>query len=268
MEFAAPEQFDDAKHVDLRCDVYGLAASLYLALSGKLPFGPGSQMRVLMQKLDHQFTPLAQVIEGVSPALDQTIIRSLHPDPTVRPASIREFLGDLASNEPPKTSWTPKPVSKAPAGLRQLRVKSSANADEINARKVAAARRERRGRKRHLVQIAATVRVSNPPSSDSWPSQVVNISPDGLCLQLSQRFEPNTLLDVYLSAQRTGQPAPHPVRVCWTKMQPDNNWLLGCHITDPMESESLERLLSGDLCKTTLLRKPKKAHAPSRDPKK
>src|SRR6202043_3229754 len=35
LEFAAPEQFDDAKNVDLRCDIYGLAATLYVALAGK-----------------------------------------------------------------------------------------------------------------------------------------------------------------------------------------------------------------------------------------
>ena len=34
----APEQFDDAKTADARCDVYSLGATLYMAVTGRLPF--------------------------------------------------------------------------------------------------------------------------------------------------------------------------------------------------------------------------------------
>jgi serine/threonine protein kinase len=36
--FMAPEQFQDSKRVDPRCDVYGLAATVYMALTGEPPF--------------------------------------------------------------------------------------------------------------------------------------------------------------------------------------------------------------------------------------
>src|SRR5262249_47233758 len=37
--FMAPEQFQDAKKADRRCDVYGLAATLYMAVTGQVPYG-------------------------------------------------------------------------------------------------------------------------------------------------------------------------------------------------------------------------------------
>ena len=39
LEYGAPEQFTDAKHVDHRCDLYSFAASFYTALTGMFPFG-------------------------------------------------------------------------------------------------------------------------------------------------------------------------------------------------------------------------------------
>ena len=36
--FMAPEQFKEAKSVDVRCDVYSLGATLYMMVTGALPF--------------------------------------------------------------------------------------------------------------------------------------------------------------------------------------------------------------------------------------
>jgi serine/threonine-protein kinase len=35
--FMAPEQFDDSKRIDQRCDIYALAASLYMTVTGVVP---------------------------------------------------------------------------------------------------------------------------------------------------------------------------------------------------------------------------------------
>jgi eukaryotic-like serine/threonine-protein kinase len=95
MEFAAPEQFDDAKNVDRRCDIYALAVTLYLALAGRPAFGSASLVALMRQKLDHQFTQLALLVPAISASLDQTITRALHPDPCMRPATAAEFLAGI-----------------------------------------------------------------------------------------------------------------------------------------------------------------------------
>ncbi|HWY85978.1 MAG TPA: serine/threonine-protein kinase [Gemmataceae bacterium] len=265
LEYAAPEQFDNAKNVDRRSDIYGLAATMYVALSGKFPFGHGSQMRILMHKLDHQFTPLSQLIEGVSPALDQVIIRSLHPDPTIRPASIPEFLSAMWSKDPPVTILMPKPLPEESVTPRKPRNKPLENAAKVNSPEVASRKQERRsGGTRHAIQIVATLSVANALHQESWSAQIVDISPGGLCLQIHRRFEPSTLLNVFLPEEKTGQPTPHLVRTCWIKALPDKTWLLGCHFVSPLEKEDLDQFLIGDLCKTNMLRQPKVAHGPPR----
>jgi serine/threonine protein kinase len=234
-EYAAPEQFDDAKHVDLRCDIYALAATLYVALTGKNPFGPGSQMRILMHKLEHQFTALSQLIEGVSPALEQVINRSLHPNPSIRPSSVAEFLAEMGNTQPPKTLLTPK----APPPM-------------------AVTVEERRGGTRHAVQVPTILGLLHASARDSWPAQIMDISAGGVCLQVPRRFEPGTLLTIVLPKEKSDQPADHLVRTCWVKNLPDRTWLVGCVFTRPLEDDDLDQFLLGDLPTTDALFKPGK----------
>ncbi len=256
LEFAAPEQFDDAKNVDLRCDIYALAASLYLALTGVFPFGRGSQMRVLKHKLDHQFTPLAQVIDGVSPALDQVVIRSLHPDPNIRPASTAEFLRGMSGQETPHTLIQPKPMPVGPAPLRDRQMApADSPLGQTSSASGAKNGSERRRKTRHAVKIATSLGIVSAAKHETWPAQVTDISPGGMCLQCGRRFEPNSLLNALLPEMESGRQAARLVRVCWAKIQADNTWLLGCLFASPLEHEDFERFLEGDLAKTVLLRK-------------
>jgi serine/threonine protein kinase len=263
LEFAAPEQFDDAKNADPRADVYGLAATLYIALCGKSPFGAGSQMRILMHKLEHQFVPLSQLIEGVSPALDQMIIRSLHPDPSVRPASIPEFLSGMRSDKAPENVLMPKPVSEAPAFQKRSPSKPLDKVDEVEAPVAGTAKSERRSQTRHPIQIDATLSNVNARAEDAWAARVVDISASGLCLQIQRRFEPNSLLNVFLPAEDTGQPTPHLVRTRWIKSLPDKTWLVGCLFASPLNKEDLDRFLCNELCNTVTMRKPLKESLPA-----
>ena len=229
LEYAAPEQFDDAKNVDLRCDIYSLAASLYVALTGRFPFGHGGQMRVLTSKLAHQLTPLSHLVEHITASLDHVVTRSLHPDPEVRPASIREFLEGLRGTLPVSDVPQPKPPVDTPAKVQ-----------------------ERRGKIRHATSLATTFGMLSP-SRESWTANIMDISAGGVCLQIPRRFEPNTLLQVFLPDEAAGEPAPRLVRTCWIKPLPDQTWLLGCLFVNPLEAEDLDRFLLRDLSQTNML---------------
>jgi serine/threonine protein kinase len=241
LQYAAPEQFDDAKHVDLRCDIYALAASLYVALTGKYPFGPGSQMKVLTHKLAHQFTPVSQLIENVSPALEQVITRSLHPDPDVRPGSVAEFMEGMIKTDAAKEVLTPKAPPQITAAVQDT-----------------AAVQERRGGTRHPVQVPTTLGIINSARRDAWPAQIMDISAGGLCLQTPRRFEANTLLNIVLPGGKRGEPSVHLVRTCWIKLLPDKSWLLGCLFMNPLDDMDLDQFLIGDLSSTGVLSKKEK----------
>jgi serine/threonine protein kinase len=93
--FMAPEQFRNAKHADIRSDVYGLGATLYMMVTGKLPFGPKDPVQIMMGKLDESFVPPRQLVPGLSARTERAIRRAMSADPLARPASCREFAEDL-----------------------------------------------------------------------------------------------------------------------------------------------------------------------------
>lgn len=112
LDFAAPEQFDDAKRADARCDVYSLAATMYAVLTDRRPFGDGGYMEVIARKLGDKFRPLKDLVPGIDPVFADLIGRSMHPDPDRRPSSIEEFrklfdeAAASAGPEPPPVSET------------------------------------------------------------------------------------------------------------------------------------------------------------------
>ena len=59
--FIAPEQFGDAKHSGVRCDIYSLGATLYMAAPrGKVPFTEAFLLTILKQKLTNNIVPPRQ----------------------------------------------------------------------------------------------------------------------------------------------------------------------------------------------------------------
>jgi eukaryotic-like serine/threonine-protein kinase len=93
--FMAPEQFRNAKNADARCDIYSLAATLYMAVTGELPFQSAGPLDAWMKKVKNDIAPPAQLAPGLSPRADWAIRRAMNPDPTQRPSSCREFVEDL-----------------------------------------------------------------------------------------------------------------------------------------------------------------------------
>jgi serine/threonine protein kinase len=55
--FMAPEQFRNAKKADVRCDIYSLAATLYMMVTGELPFKSLNPLDAWMKKVNRADRP-------------------------------------------------------------------------------------------------------------------------------------------------------------------------------------------------------------------
>lgn len=99
--FMAPEQFRDAKHADARCDIYGLAATLYMMVTGKLPFGQCSPMECWLKKNKHELEPPRAIVPTLSKRTEFAINRAMATAPENRPATLRAFVLDLAGRTKP-----------------------------------------------------------------------------------------------------------------------------------------------------------------------
>ncbi len=90
-EYIAPEQFTGAKDVDRRSDVYGLGVSLYVMLTGKLPFVGKTNIDKLMAKAQNEYRSPEQFNPAITPMTVELVKRSIDADPDKRPASAGEF---------------------------------------------------------------------------------------------------------------------------------------------------------------------------------
>jgi serine/threonine protein kinase len=93
--FMAPEQFKNAKNADVRCDVYSLGATLYMLVTGKMPFQSSGPLDAWMKKMNNELIPPRKINPDLSERLDAVILRAMNADPEQRPASCREFVDEL-----------------------------------------------------------------------------------------------------------------------------------------------------------------------------
>lgn len=90
-QYIAPEQFRGAKQVDRRCDVYGLGATLYVMVTGKLPFPGKTDHQKLLAKANNDYPPPSTVNSDLSQGTVDLIVCSMSGDPDERPATARSF---------------------------------------------------------------------------------------------------------------------------------------------------------------------------------
>jgi serine/threonine protein kinase len=102
--FMAPEQFRNAKNADPRCDIYSLGATLYMLVTGELPFQANGPLDTWMKKIHNQLAPPRQLVPELSDRVDWAIRRAMHPDPDQRPTTCREFVEDLCGKSARKPS--------------------------------------------------------------------------------------------------------------------------------------------------------------------
>jgi serine/threonine protein kinase len=214
MAFMPPEQFQDAKRVDARCDVYSLAATLYFALTGVVPFQGRGERTSMAKKLRNEIERPSTLFPALRPGLSDTICKALDANPNCRPASCRAFAHALRG---------------ALGGARTGRL-GRGTADGA----------ERRAAARHPVALRASCR-SRPESPRQFPAEVRDISQTGIQLALGRRFEPGaTLLVQVLSHPPRG---PMRIQVCWARDVSPQQWALGCEFERSLTEDELHALI-------------------------
>lgn len=108
--YMSPEQAHGRTDLDHRADLWSLVCVLYECVSGTPPFLGENYNQLLAAILLGRFTPLQELVPGISPALSSLVDRGLSPQPDDRFASasaLREALDGVAQGDGASTSDAP-----------------------------------------------------------------------------------------------------------------------------------------------------------------
>lgn len=94
-------------------------------------------------------------------------------------------------------------------------------------------------------------------AGNHWPTHVHDISPGGVGLLLSRRFEPGTLLAVELGATEMDTVCLPLARIRRV-LRAGNSWLLGCSWADELSEDDLRSLITPAEMRAGLWRKVRK----------
>src|SRR5262249_13066468 len=177
--FMAPEQFRNAKHAGVRCDIYSLGAALYFAVTGQVPFRERGVAAILQKKLTNDMTPPRKLVPNLSERTERAILRSTRADPDGRPRSCLEFIKVLTTDE----KHSPRAKAAGLAAGRAGRQQSS-RVPGI----------EQRAFVRYACNVDSACRRSTSihpgdEHQDVWEATVQDLSVRGAGLVINRRFE-------------------------------------------------------------------------------
>ncbi len=75
--FMAPEQFRNAKNADARCDIYSLGATLYMMVTGELPFKSTGPLDAWMKKIQNELIDPREIVPSLSERVNWAILRAM-----------------------------------------------------------------------------------------------------------------------------------------------------------------------------------------------
>jgi eukaryotic-like serine/threonine-protein kinase len=220
LEFGAPEQFEDAKRVDCRCELSSLGASLYTALTGKFPFGNGGQLQTIRRKVMNQFVPLRLLLPLLDPAIDRLVNRCLEPSPLQRPSDCNEFIECLQA-----------------CAIHPVTVSSDSGELDL-ARVIPRSGKERRASVRFAVDLTATLVPFHQRTGGRWGATILDVSSAGVRLESTRSVAVNSVLEVRLGKRVTTD----LVLVRWIKPGVGQNHVMGCSFVQPLPVQELESI--------------------------
>jgi serine/threonine protein kinase len=225
--FMAPEQFSTAKTVDARADIYSLGATLYNAVTGRLPFDAKFPLAILTKKEKGDLTPVRKLVPGLSDRVEEAVKAALDPNPKNRPASCLEFFKILTARRSAEF-YPPVDVTSqegAPTGA------------------------ERRAWVRHPLGVGAygavdtAVHGGGEDTEELWPLVVRDVSAGGIGVLLARRFEMGTELTIELMTGPDPVPRRLPARVVRIEPESLGHWVHGCAFRHPLSDEELDALI-------------------------
>jgi serine/threonine protein kinase len=229
--FMAPEQFRNAKHAGVRCDIYSLGATLYTIVTGQLPFDAKNLAALLQKKLDNDLIPPRKLVPALSLRLERAILRAVRADADFRPRTCLEFIDTLTKDSPESAPVSggssrrgAKPArSSEPRTERRASVRYPSNMDTACQRKLSI----------HL----------NDEEQDAWKASVRDLSTRGMGLLLSRRFEKGTILHADLQTLDKRVTRTVEIRVTRVDEAGRGVWYIGCTFTKPLTKEEVRSLL-------------------------
>ena len=93
-DYAAPEQVNDSRNVDIRSDLYGLGCTFYKLLSGRAPFA-GKHLTAFAKMSAHVSEPPESLNGDVPRDLVKLVDKMLEKDPASRPQSPDDVLSQI-----------------------------------------------------------------------------------------------------------------------------------------------------------------------------
>jgi tetratricopeptide (TPR) repeat protein/tRNA A-37 threonylcarbamoyl transferase component Bud32 len=115
--YMSPEQATGEAQIDGRSDLYSLGCVLYELLTGSPPFTAGTPSGVLAKHITEPPRPVREHNPGVTPALNDIIMRLLAKEPEMRPASAADVARALRGGVPMGDTV---PVPAAPSEADRL----------------------------------------------------------------------------------------------------------------------------------------------------
>jgi serine/threonine protein kinase len=221
--FMAPEQFADAKAVDTRSDIYALGATLFMAVTGEIPFRARSQhfLNILKKKLQNELTAPRSLVPSLSERVDFAIRRAVRADRNQRHPTCRAFIAALTGRE--EQSATP---------VRDVR---RDKADWPGS--------DRRVAVRFPCQFETSCQPLERFKGQTWGAEIQDISRTGLRLLARRRFERGTALVVLLHGCEDAFTRTFFVRTVRVQHHSDKTWIIGCEFTRPLSEFELKALV-------------------------
>ena len=99
--YISPEQLEDSARIDLRADVFSLAAILYEMVTGSKPYTSSNPVQLAMARLTTVPAAPSKVNTGISPLLDAAIMKGLAKDPKERFTTMADFIDAVTGGKKP-----------------------------------------------------------------------------------------------------------------------------------------------------------------------